>query len=148
MNYEDILKEFKGKRILVVGDVMLDAYILGKVTRVSPEAPVPVVALDKKENLMFQNIGDDDIFGEAMLFDEPPKEERTREAIEGEALLENTVRDPSSSSGPTGPPSPLTPTDVSPRQPSKEENQEDEIPYPYPNPDLRKGKHHGSTRPP
>ncbi len=50
MNYEDILKEFKGKRILVVGDVMLDAYILGKVTRVSPEAPVPVVALDKKEN--------------------------------------------------------------------------------------------------
>ena len=29
---------------------MLDAYILGKVTRVSPEAPVPVVALDKKEN--------------------------------------------------------------------------------------------------
>ena len=50
MNYEDILKQFKGKRILVVGDVMLDAYILGKVTRVSPEAPVPVVALDKKEN--------------------------------------------------------------------------------------------------
>ena len=29
---------------------MLDAYFLGKVTRVSPEAPVPVVALDKKEN--------------------------------------------------------------------------------------------------
>jgi rfaE bifunctional protein kinase chain/domain len=50
VNYEDILKQFKGKRILVVGDVMLDAYILGKVTRVSPEAPVPVVALDKKEN--------------------------------------------------------------------------------------------------
>ena len=50
MNYEDILKEFKGKRILVVGDVMLDAYILGKVTRISPEAPVPVVSLDKKEN--------------------------------------------------------------------------------------------------
>ena len=50
MNYEDILKQFKGKRILVVGDVMLDSYILGKVTRVSPEAPVPVVALDKKEN--------------------------------------------------------------------------------------------------
>lgn len=50
MNYEAILKEFNGKRILVIGDVMLDAYILGKVTRVSPEAPVPVVALDKKEN--------------------------------------------------------------------------------------------------
>ena len=50
MNYETILKGFNGKRILVIGDVMLDAYILGKVTRVSPEAPVPVVALDKKEN--------------------------------------------------------------------------------------------------
>jgi len=50
VNYETILKGFKGKRILVIGDVMLDAYILGKVTRVSPEAPVPVVALDKKEN--------------------------------------------------------------------------------------------------
>tara|TARA_B100001059_G_C17719099_1_gene519655 strand:+ start:129 stop:1115 length:987 start_codon:yes stop_codon:yes gene_type:complete len=50
VNYEAILKEFKEKRILVIGDVMLDAYVLGKVTRVSPEAPVPVVALDKKEN--------------------------------------------------------------------------------------------------
>ena len=50
MNYEAILQGFKGKRILVIGDVMLDAYILGKVTRISPEAPVPVVALDKKEN--------------------------------------------------------------------------------------------------
>ena len=50
MNYEAILNEFNEKRILVIGDVMLDAYVLGKVTRVSPEAPVPVVALDKKEN--------------------------------------------------------------------------------------------------
>lgn len=50
MKYESVLNEFKEKRILVIGDAMLDAYILGKVTRVSPEAPVPVVALDKKEN--------------------------------------------------------------------------------------------------
>jgi len=37
-----IVDEFQSKRILVVGDVMLDEYILGKVDRISPEAPVPV----------------------------------------------------------------------------------------------------------
>ena len=34
---------FAGKRILVVGDLMLDEFIWGKVSRISPEAPVPVV---------------------------------------------------------------------------------------------------------
>ena len=29
---------------------MLDAYVLGKVTRISPEAPVPIISLDKKES--------------------------------------------------------------------------------------------------
>jgi D-beta-D-heptose 7-phosphate kinase/D-beta-D-heptose 1-phosphate adenosyltransferase len=37
---------FSGARILVVGDVMLDRFIVGRVTRMSPEAPVPVVAFD------------------------------------------------------------------------------------------------------
>ena len=32
-----------GRRILIIGDVMLDRYIMGKVSRISPEAPVPVV---------------------------------------------------------------------------------------------------------
>src|SRR5205823_6852078 len=34
---------FADKRILVIGDLMLDEYIWGKVSRISPEAPVPVV---------------------------------------------------------------------------------------------------------
>lgn len=38
-----IIKNFKKTKILVVGDVMLDEFIWGKVTRISPEAPVPVV---------------------------------------------------------------------------------------------------------
>ena len=38
-----IAAEFSGKRILVVGDLMLDEFIWGKVSRISPEAPVPVV---------------------------------------------------------------------------------------------------------
>jgi D-beta-D-heptose 7-phosphate kinase/D-beta-D-heptose 1-phosphate adenosyltransferase len=38
-----IAAEFSSKRILVVGDVMLDEFIWGRVSRISPEAPVPVV---------------------------------------------------------------------------------------------------------
>ena len=38
----------KAPKILVIGDVMLDAYWLGSVTRISPEAPVPVLAVKKK----------------------------------------------------------------------------------------------------
>jgi len=38
-----LLSGFESRRILVVGDLMLDRYILGSVSRISPEAPVPVV---------------------------------------------------------------------------------------------------------
>lgn len=44
-----MLNKFNGLKVLVVGDVMIDAYYFGKVERISPEAPVPVVAVDKKE---------------------------------------------------------------------------------------------------
>ncbi|MBK8845073.1 MAG: D-glycero-beta-D-manno-heptose-7-phosphate kinase [Bacteroidetes bacterium] len=48
------IKTFANKiselRIFVVGDVMLDAYIWGKAERLSPEAPVPVVQVEKKES--------------------------------------------------------------------------------------------------
>ncbi len=44
-----IVDQFATKRVLVVGDVMLDEYIYGEVDRVSPEAPVPVVALGSRE---------------------------------------------------------------------------------------------------
>lgn len=47
---KDILEKFNGLKVLVVGDVMIDAYYFGKVERISPEAPVPVVAVEKKEN--------------------------------------------------------------------------------------------------
>jgi len=38
-----LLKKFARRRVLVVGDLMLDRYVYGSVTRISPEAPVPVV---------------------------------------------------------------------------------------------------------
>lgn len=41
--FRTILSRFKGKSILVIGDIMVDQYIWGKVNRISPEAPVPVV---------------------------------------------------------------------------------------------------------
>lgn len=45
------LKEkFKGKNVLIIGDIMLDSYILGGVERISPEAPVPVVNIKKRED--------------------------------------------------------------------------------------------------
>ncbi|MDO8674598.1 MAG: PfkB family carbohydrate kinase [Candidatus Omnitrophota bacterium] len=41
--YNNIIAKFKTRRLLVVGDVVLDRYIKGSVSRISPEAPVPVV---------------------------------------------------------------------------------------------------------
>ncbi len=41
---------FEGKKLLIIGDVMIDSYLWGNVDRVSPEAPVPIVALNKRES--------------------------------------------------------------------------------------------------
>jgi len=45
-----IFKDFDSKTILVIGDVMIDAYLVGKVHRISPEAPVPIVSVTEREN--------------------------------------------------------------------------------------------------
>lgn len=45
-HYVNIISKFKEKRILVIGDLILDQYIRGHVSRISPEAPVPVVLQD------------------------------------------------------------------------------------------------------
>ena len=44
----NLKKKFYGKRIAVIGDMMLDCYFWGGVGRISPEAPVPVVEVDKE----------------------------------------------------------------------------------------------------
>ncbi len=44
-----ILNGFNGKRIVVIGDLMLDHYLWGNVNRISPEAPVPIVDINKEE---------------------------------------------------------------------------------------------------
>src|SRR6266550_4055630 len=40
---EEILDRARSRRLLVIGDLMLDEFVWGKVGRISPEAPVPVV---------------------------------------------------------------------------------------------------------
>ena len=48
-NFAELFSRFPTLKVGVIGDVMLDTYMWGHVERISPEAPVPVVSLDKKE---------------------------------------------------------------------------------------------------
>ena len=52
MDYKKIISRFKDKNILVIGDIILDHYIWGKVNRISPEAPVPVVEVARESFLL------------------------------------------------------------------------------------------------
>ena len=46
---QQLFSKFKEVKVGVIGDVMLDTYMWGHVERISPEAPVPIVSLDSKE---------------------------------------------------------------------------------------------------
>ncbi len=48
-DFKKLFNSFSALRVGIIGDVMLDTYMWGKVERISPEAPVPVVSLNKKE---------------------------------------------------------------------------------------------------
>ncbi len=50
MDFKALFEGFNQKNVLIVGDVMIDAYMWGEVNRMSPEAPVPVVEVKKHEN--------------------------------------------------------------------------------------------------
>ena len=50
IDIDNISKDYKNKNILVIGDIILDAYEFGKVDRISQEAPVPIVVIDKKSH--------------------------------------------------------------------------------------------------
>jgi D-beta-D-heptose 7-phosphate kinase/D-beta-D-heptose 1-phosphate adenosyltransferase len=45
--FDQLVKRFTQLRVIVVGDLMLDRYVVGQVRRISPEAPVPVVEVDR-----------------------------------------------------------------------------------------------------
>lgn len=46
----EIFKSFSNHKVLVIGDVMIDSYLVGKVERISPEAPVPIISMTEQEN--------------------------------------------------------------------------------------------------
>ncbi|MBN2273774.1 MAG: hypothetical protein JXR41_10345 [Bacteroidales bacterium] len=50
MEIRELLEMFRNLKVLVVGDVMIDAYLWGDVSRISPEAPVPVVMQTRTES--------------------------------------------------------------------------------------------------
>lgn len=50
MTVQEAFAKFNQLKVAVIGDVMVDAYIRGNVVRISPEAPVPIVANSKKED--------------------------------------------------------------------------------------------------
>ncbi|MEY4382685.1 MAG: hypothetical protein RI995_227 [Bacteroidota bacterium] len=50
LNKDQLFEGIKKLNVLVIGDLMIDAYTWGKVTRISPEAPVPVVNVAKTES--------------------------------------------------------------------------------------------------
>jgi rfaE bifunctional protein kinase chain/domain len=46
----EIFKSFSNHKVLVIGDVMIDSYLMGKVERISPEAPVPIISMTDQEH--------------------------------------------------------------------------------------------------
>lgn len=50
VDFHTLFDVFRGLKAMVLGDVMLDAYLWGRVERISPEAPVPVVQLTRKDH--------------------------------------------------------------------------------------------------
>ncbi len=52
MDHKKIIRGFKNRNILVIGDIILDHYIWGRVSRISPEAPVPVVEVTRESFLL------------------------------------------------------------------------------------------------
>jgi len=49
-NFDQLFQDFSKLKVVIIGDVMLDTYWWGQVDRISPEAPVPVVSLLRKEH--------------------------------------------------------------------------------------------------
>src|SRR4026207_737082 len=45
---KEIITSMRGRKVVVLGDVMLDEFVRGDVTRISPEAPVPVVDIRRE----------------------------------------------------------------------------------------------------
>jgi bifunctional ADP-heptose synthase (sugar kinase/adenylyltransferase) len=50
IDLQNTFSDFESRKIIILGDVMVDTYLNGSVTRISPEAPVPVVKFKSRES--------------------------------------------------------------------------------------------------
>src|SRR6478736_1952305 len=48
-DFDKELADLRGQTVLCIGDLMLDDFVYGEVTRISPEAPAPVIAVQRSE---------------------------------------------------------------------------------------------------
>lgn len=53
-NVFDLIDRLKDVKLFVIGDVMLDVFLYGKVNRISPEAPVPVVNITNEKGFQVE----------------------------------------------------------------------------------------------
>ncbi|HPD82991.1 MAG: D-glycero-beta-D-manno-heptose-7-phosphate kinase [Alphaproteobacteria bacterium] len=51
-NYKDLIARFQGQKILLVGDIMLDRFVYGDVTRISPEGPIPILSATREDKML------------------------------------------------------------------------------------------------
>ena len=51
-NLNDLADSFEGARILLVGDIMLDTFVYGGVSRISPEGPIPVLSVSREDKML------------------------------------------------------------------------------------------------
>lgn len=51
-NFFSAIESLKGRKVMIIGDLMLDHYMIGGVDRISPEAPVPVVRVEQEKSVL------------------------------------------------------------------------------------------------
>ena len=49
---QKLIEKMAGSRVLVIGDIMLDRYVYGRVDRISPESPVPILSITRETRML------------------------------------------------------------------------------------------------
>jgi D-glycero-beta-D-manno-heptose-7-phosphate kinase len=100
-NLTNIVKKFKNKHVLVVGDVMVDEYIWGEALRISPEAPVPIVKVYRKDRFVggaanvaanVISLGGRALLG-GVIGDDPQAQELSKSLLK-QGIETNLIKDP------------------------------------------------------
>ena len=92
----ELLPRLRGQKVLVLGDLMMDEYIWGQASRISPEAPVPVVEVERESFVLggASNVANNmqSLGGEVLLLGVVGQDEqavRFREFLAGQGMAEN-----------------------------------------------------------